>query len=1237
MVASVPVPSGSTTATRSVSATSAPSMGESTVTGATTTSTTTTSTAEALQLLLREDPLLTQHGLVGWGNGGASASASARSLEHGSSSSSLQEETYAAALLQSGSGGDMQMQQRAAHALAHVERKLALVTLLAERVSREFPQEVAGPLLRLHGHHPEVTSWNNNPDDPETEDDTRDAAQSSTEEGASNRALVMSSGEQQQQQQQQQRLSLMATREKCVRLKRQGELLEGVATRVESSLQRGLRRMERATSRLQRVLQISATLKMALRLKFEAKKIRGSGLDLTSTTGLLSSSSSSLSTPKQTHVDLRDLTRAAASVAIMEDLLQSPELKASSTTSLVVTLEVVEAMRPEAEQVAKAVRRAAAGLLQQTSKQMMNPAKLGATLLVFFHLGELPEAVWGSVQTELAAAEAASSQLFHPQAIQDIFQRAQSMTSSTTSTSKPTSTSTTAATTDAQDNLEANNDGSNNSNSKNDSKKQEQAQERAFQSRLRELKAEAATQWASQVSEAALKVWNLHRVLARKSDPVTRQNFLDAVSAAPVPPTFQPALSSYKQTNTNTTTSTSSTNQHQQQAATTASATPSLFGLFWQQFCIGLGQRLQRLLAYEKTNRDQIAGLYPSVRAAALEMVATLYDTMQAGISSSTTIMSHSNSTALDDANDAMGGSNYGIMGGSASLEDSFLGWTGGGHEESAVAKGNSGLAGWTSKSADTWTRSGLMGDVVIASSANNSMMDNKGAPVGPSSSMSAIFLSSEWMALQGTSRINSSGNETTSGLLSLQTAFLEASAERLTQPLQFLFPASVDIVDENGVTMSVLPSLPTRFDLQLLDTTIRNELSLADPRKGGGEFSMTTLLSDTIVEQLVEQFCDRARGATSDAASGGDHSTGYLHDDSTPTEALLHDMQVASVLSSLATILRTAPENTFVVPYRPAQSPQHEEAANMCEIALLPALHEIERLVKSTILTPLCCALNQRVAAAIAKLHQGIYLEDIADAQTDEEEPSLFVQQHLAGVYEGIATHFLSKLPAEYARIVATTVATYSIYSFVSNAALVRPLGEIGRLRITQDLADLELCLEQLVAQGGGYNSNSNMPSSSSLALSSLSQMDHGKPYAELRAVRQMLFWTGLESTATTTTTTTADICKDLLRQVWIKDVRPSTVLAFLFSFAPQTLSSPHHWKRMRADEYVSNDLIQWDGSIDDGEAGAWMTTMACCDSYQQRESVSAATAPSSSSSDPRVAAILMMLGPELLRRRRH
>jgi hypothetical protein len=69
-----------------------------------------------------------------------------------------------------------------------------------------------------------------------------------------------------------------------------------------------------------------------------------------------------------------------------------------------------------------------------------------------------------------------------------------------------------------------------------------------------------------------------------------------------------------------------------------------------------------------------------------------------------------------------------------------------------------------------------------------------------------------------------------------------------------------------------------------------------------------------------------------------------------------------------------------------------------------------------------------------------------------------------------------------------------------------------------------------------------------------------------------------------------------------------------------------------MTPEAYVS-ELVSLDGSIEDGEVSAWMTTMACCDSYQQRESVGG----SYPDGDWRVAAIVMTLGPELLRRRRH
>ena len=243
--------------------------------------------------------------------------------------------------------------------------------------------------------------------------------------------------------------------------------------------------------------------------------------------------------------------------------------------------------------------------------------------------------------------------------------------------------------------------------------------------------------------------------------------------------------------------------------------------------------------------------------------------------------------------------------------------------------------------------------------------------------------------------------------------------------------------------------------------------------------------------------------------------------------------------------------------------------------------------------------------------MHHGTYFEESLDAM--DGTGTSFVQKHLSALYDTIAQEHLSALPAEYASIVASTVATYSMYTFVSNVSLIRPLRETARLHITQDLADFELALEQLVFKAGGSLS--------------LSQVEQGKPYAELRAVRQMLFWTGLDEQSTPASA----VAKAILREAWAKDVRPSTVCNFLFSFAPALLSSPHHSKRMKPEDYVST-LVQLDGSIDDGEVSAWMTTMACCDSYQQRESVGGG-----SDGDKRVAAILMTLGPELLRRRRH
>ena len=75
------------------------------------------------------------------------------------------------------------------------------------------------------------------------------------------------------------------------------------------------------------------------------------------------------------------------------------------------------------------------------------------------------------------------------------------------------------------------------------------------------------------------------------------------------------------------------------------------------------------------------------------------------------------------------------------------------------------------------------------------------------------------------------------------------------------------------------------------MENLLRIELSLADPREGGGDLSMTTMISENIVD-VVEKFCDLAKSATSGASEKK-----LLREKGSPTEELLHDIKVAGVL----------------------------------------------------------------------------------------------------------------------------------------------------------------------------------------------------------------------------------------------------------------------------------------------------------------------------------------------------
>ena len=1059
--------------------------------------------ASSLALLLREDPLLTQHKmhLNASSDGGpedneAKADTDSENDETSTTQASF---SYAAALLlenDSRKGRSVRDHQRQAEdALGEVDRKLALVESLAERVSRTSPEAVAGPLLRLHGHVVPTI---------DEEDEENESDGSTTEDGAYSSSYAAKA------------TTLVATRERCDRLKRQGKVLEGVASRVETSLTRGLTRMEKATNRLSRVLQLSATLKMILRLQFEASKLESFMLD-----------------------DLRDLTRAAASVAVIEDLLSKPELQKQKNNSI----EIVEAIRPKAIKTAAAVREAAAALLSQQQQQdgTNSVVQLGATLQVYYHLGELPQAAWSAVNHALEAAETATNSFWSPTTLAHIQETATSEAKISASSKKLSDANV----------------------------------QRALKNKLKEFRAQTATSWADEIYNASIQVWNLQQVLVRKSDPVSRQVFRDVVAAAPVPEKFVPFLD----------------------GADDGTKDWSIFTLYWERLCQRMGERLKHIITYENGKfSPDVAALYPATRSATLDMLASLQDTIQAA-----RVSGSSFAASLDETPATASATNLGVLGGSAALDDPFLQWSASVIDDGSRAGSNT-KGGISSLSADSWT--------IVKTADSDDLGGTASKGSSTTISMSAVFNSKEWLTLQG-------DEESNKGLFRMQKTFLNASSERLCGPLEYMFNENVTI-DDMGNAISHLPLLPSKYDIQRLDANIRQELAMADPREGGGELSAVTMIAENIV-QMITQFCARAENGVSDVGEDG-----CLTSDGSPTDALAHDMKVTKIMYFMSECLANAPEKVFLDPYRPAVTSQLEEASSIATRALLPARKEIENMVSKSVLHPLSRALNKRVAKVMGRMHQeGAYLHQGSSGMDSLEGSSSFVQKYLSGFYDILFSTFLQKLPPPYAMVVGSSISIFSVYTFISTASLIRPMGEQAKMKLTQDLADFELVIDQFTTRAGG-----------NVSTKALKTVGNGKPYAELRAVRQMLFWTGLEDKGKAATT----IAKTLAREVWVRDIRPSTVCHYLFSFAPDLLSSPHHWKRLKVEEYVGT-LVSLDGDIEEGESLDWMTTMACCDSFKQRESAQSSFLGENSEAmegDARIAAILMALGPELLQRRR-
>lgn len=290
---------------------------------------------------------------------------------------------------------------------------------------------------------------------------------------------------------------------------------------------------------------------------------------------------------------------------------------------------------------------------------------------------------------------------------------------------------------------------------------------------------------------------------------------------------------------------------------------------------------------------------------------------------------------------------------------------------------------------------------------------------------------------------------------------------------------------------------------------------------------------------------------------------------------------------------------------------PQMNDFHEKCKEFFTPALSSIYDTVKKCMLLPLCTSLCRILSRSLSKMHAGAYLEK-------REDESSFVERNINPVLENIASIHIAQLPNDYSAFIANRVCRYCINSFVSNVALIRPLEEESRLLVTQDLADIELGLEQFILHCG--------------STISLSSIGNGQPYKELRAMRNLLFWDNFRGNEKLS----SEICRGLINEPWAMNLRTSTITNFLHSFAPTLLSSPHESKNIKIHEYVEKFLVPVDEYFEDdsGETTNWVITAGCCDAFRQRESALSST--NNEIGDKRVPDVLMQLGQELSRRKK-
>lgn len=449
-----------------------------------------------------------------------------------------------------------------------------------------------------------------------------------------------------------------------------------------------------------------------------------------------------------------------------------------------------------------------------------------------------------------------------------------------------------------------------------------------------------------------------------------------------------------------------------------------------------------------------------------------------------------------------------------------------------------------------------------------------------------------------------------------LYDAFIDQAYRRMSNPIQLMFPQSSNFH----------ASPPGRSDMQTLSRTIFSELKHAgqDP----------VLLDGTLqqVQKAVNFFCSNVKKIMYQGklAALTTPSLGR-----TPTQA--HNVGLINVLSLLDDTIKEVEhqietkassnggEGRIVahVPSSPDSSwITLKEAKKLCTANLVPC-HGIIGDLMYALLGYYLQALAGLLESILAKMHDESFgnqsavtkLASSVDAprstglRPGQVTNGSKYMQEFSNALAVILEEHLRRLPiAEFVTKCLADFVGRIIAVFIRHASLLRPLTESGKLRLADDMTQLELRLEN---------------------ISPLKYV--GTLYDELRAFRHMIFLDNGE----------------ILRDSTVDKIRPSNIWHHLISRAPPELQLPHQRKHWTASKYIEwldihvasshlsspsltpptssdteiNPLPVWrkvplgypclkDPRLSlQAEKQAWKEVAQCLDAYSQRVSASANT----------------------------